>query len=44
MESQDDRDFAAVIAAIAERRKVDRSTAITVTPSTGPFSAKISSA
>ena len=31
MENQDDRDFAAVIAAIAERRKVNRSTAITVT-------------
>ena len=31
MESQIDRDFAAVIATIADRRKVDRSTAITVT-------------
>ena len=31
MESQNDRDFAAVITAIADRRKVDRSTAITVT-------------
>lgn len=31
-ESQIDREFVAVIAAIAERRKVDRSTAITVTP------------
>jgi len=31
VESQIDRDFAAVIATIADRRKVDRSTAITVT-------------
>jgi hypothetical protein len=31
MESQNDREFAAVVAAIAECRKVDRSTAITVT-------------
>ena len=32
VESQDDREFAGVIARIAERRKIDRSTAITVTP------------
>jgi hypothetical protein len=32
MESQNDREFAAVVAAIADLRKADRSTAITVTP------------
>ena len=32
MESQNDREFAAVVDAVAECRKVDRSTAITVTP------------
>jgi hypothetical protein len=42
MESQDDREFAAIIAAIAERRKVDRSTAITVTPLFQPMLDRLS--
>jgi hypothetical protein len=42
MESQNDRDFAAVIAAIADRRKVDRSTAITVTPLFQPMLDRLS--
>jgi hypothetical protein len=42
MESQNDREFAAIITAIAERRKVDRSTAITVTPSFQPMLDRLS--
>jgi hypothetical protein len=42
MESQDDRDFAAVIAAIAERRKVHRSMTITVTPLFQPMLDRLS--
>jgi hypothetical protein len=42
MESQNDREFAAVMAAIAERRKVDRSTAITVTPLFQPMLDRLS--
>lgn len=42
VESQDDREFAAVIATIAERRKVDRSTAITVTPLFRPMLERLS--
>jgi len=42
MESQDDRDFAAVIAAIADRRKVDRSGSIVITPMFQPMLDRIS--
>jgi hypothetical protein len=42
MESQDDRDFAAVIAAIADRRKVDRSGSIVVTPMFWPVLDRLS--
>ena len=42
MESQNDREFATIIAAIAERRKVDRSTAITVTPLFQPMLDRLS--
>jgi hypothetical protein len=42
MESQNDREFAAIIAAIAERRKVDRWTAITVTPLFQPMLDRLS--
>lgn len=42
MESQNDREFAAIISAVAERRKVDRSTAITVTPLFGPMLDRLS--
>jgi len=42
MESRNDREFAAIMAAIAERRKVDRSTAITVTPLFQPMLDRLS--
>jgi hypothetical protein len=42
LETQDDRDFAAVMTAIADRRKVDRSTAITVTPLFQPMLDRLS--
>ncbi len=42
MESQNDREFAAVVAAIADCRKVDRSTAITVTPLFQPMLERLS--
>jgi hypothetical protein len=42
MKNQNDREFAAIVAAIADLRKVDRSTAITVTPLFRPMLDRLS--
>ena len=42
MENQDDREFAGIIAAVANLRKVDRSTAINVTPLFQPLTDRLS--